>query len=64
MVAPAPKSLIVGYLLWFFFGLIGVHRFYTGRWVTGIVWLLTGGLLGLGWLFDAVWTFVMVRDPK
>jgi TM2 domain-containing membrane protein YozV len=64
MIVPARKSLIVGYLLWFFFGLLGVHRFYTGRWVTGILWLLTGGLLGIGWLFDAFWTFVMVGRPK
>lgn len=60
----ASKSMIVGYLLWFFLGVLGIHRFYTGRWVTGIVWLLTGGVLGVGWLFDAVWTFVMVQNPK
>jgi len=63
MVQPR-KSLIVGYLLWFFLGLLGVHRFYTGRWVTGLIWLFTGGLLGVGWLIDAVLTFFIVRDPK
>jgi TM2 domain-containing membrane protein YozV len=29
-----------------------VHRFYLGKWVTGLVWLLTGGLLGVGWIYD------------
>jgi TM2 domain-containing membrane protein YozV len=64
MMVPARKSLIVGYLLWFFLGLLGVHRFYTGRWVTGLIWLFTGGVLGIGWLVDAVLTFFMVEKPK
>ena len=64
VMVPARKSLLVGYLLWFFLGLLGVHRFYTGRWVTGILWLLTGGLLGVGWLLDAILTFFMCQRPK
>lgn len=60
----APKDMLAGYLLWFFLGVFGVHRFYTGRWITGLLWLFTGGLAGVGWVFDAFWTHHMVRNPK
>ena len=61
---PPQKSMLVAYLLWFFFGYLGLHRFYLGRWVTGLIWLFTVGLFGVGWLFDAVWTYFMVKDPR
>jgi TM2 domain-containing membrane protein YozV len=35
-----------------FFGFLGLHRFYMGRIWTGILWLLTGGLLTCGWAWD------------
>jgi TM2 domain-containing membrane protein YozV len=49
----------IGYLLWLF-GFTGSHRFYYGRPVTGtpwfftfgLLWLLTGGLFLVGWLYD------------
>ncbi len=46
------RSILVAYVLWFFFGLLGVHRFYAGDTTGGIVWLLTGGLCGVGALID------------
>lgn len=44
-------SVLMGYLLWIF-GFTGSHRFYYGKQVTGIIWLCTFGLLGVGWLID------------
>lgn len=45
----------VAWVLLTFLGLFGVHRMYMGKWLTGIVYLLTAGLLGLGYLYD-FWT--------
>lgn len=42
----------VAWLLLMFLGLFGIHRFYLGKWVTGIIYLVSGGLLGIGWLYD------------
>ncbi|MDQ7052758.1 MAG: NINE protein [candidate division KSB1 bacterium] len=46
------KSVGVAYLLWLFFGPLGIHRFYLGKTVTGVIWLLTGGLFAIGWIID------------
>ena len=35
-------------------GELGIHRFMTGKIGTGIIWLLTGGCLGIGWIVDIV----------
>jgi hypothetical protein len=48
------RSRLVMLLLCFFLGTFGAHRFFAGRIVTGILWLLTIGLLGLGWLYDMI----------
>ena len=43
------------WLLLTFLGLLGIHRFYMGKWFTGFIYLLSGGVLGLGYLYD-FWT--------
>ena len=49
------KSYNVSWVLLTFLGIFGIHRFYLGKWLTGLLWLLTGGLLMLGVLYD-YWT--------
>jgi TM2 domain-containing membrane protein YozV len=49
---PGATNYSVAWLLLIFLGLFGIHRFYLGKWVTGIIYLVSGGLLGIGWLYD------------
>jgi len=50
-----PVNYTVAWVLLTFLGLFGVHRMYMGKWLTGILYLLTAGLFGLGYLYD-FWT--------
>jgi TM2 domain-containing membrane protein YozV len=50
-----PTSFNVTWILLTFLGIFGVHRFYMGKWLTGLLWLVTGGLFLLGVLYD-YWT--------
>lgn len=46
------KSTLTAYLLWFFLGFLGIHKFYLGKTGMGILYIFTGGLFGIGLLVD------------
>ena len=51
-VAPqgTAKNKWVAFILCWWFGYLGAHKFYEGKAIMGILYFLTGGLFGIGWL--------------
>lgn len=47
-----PIDFSVAWILLAFLGLLGLHRFYLRKWITAILFLVTAGLFGLGYLYD------------
>lgn len=50
-----PVDYSLAWVFLTFLGFLGIHRFYIGKWATGILYLLTAGLLGFGVIYD-FWT--------
>lgn len=79
-VANEKPSAIIAYALWFFLGYFGVHRFYLGRWGTGLAMLLLFGIgtltapvligwvplviLALWWVIDLVLISGIIREKS
>lgn len=49
---PGEKSYTVSWVCLVFLGIFGVHRLYLGKIGTGVLYLLTLGLLGIGIIYD------------
>lgn len=56
------RSRLIMLLLWFFLGYLGVHHFYTGRIGKGLLYLFTGGLCGIGLVFDLF--VILLGNPR
>ena len=50
-----PVDFTVAWLLLSFLGVLGVHRMYMGKWITGLLYLLTAGFFLIGYIYD-FWT--------
>jgi len=53
--SPGKVDYTVCWILLTFLGMFGIHRFYMGKWLTGLLYLLTGGFFLIGYLYD-YWT--------
>ena len=53
--AAGPLNFNVAWALLTFLGIFGVHRFYMGKWLSGILYFFTGGLGLIGIIYD-YWT--------
>lgn len=49
---PGPVNYDLAWVLLAFLGVFGVHRFYMGKIFTGVLYLCTGGLFLIGYLYD------------
>jgi TM2 domain-containing membrane protein YozV len=74
------KNMVLAYLLWFFLGSFGVHRFYLGKIGTGVtqlillavgsatsiilIGLIPLAVLAVWWIVDAYFVFKHVRDAN
>ena len=60
---PNTHSVLLGYIAWVF-GFIGLHRFYFGKALTGIIWFFTLGLLFIGWIIDLFLIPSLARETQ
>ena len=59
---PGMTDYNLAWVLLVFVGWFGIHRFYMGKPITGILYLLTGGIAGVGIVYDVLTLNQQVND--
>ena len=64
LVKRSDLNVFVSYALWVpcLFGVNGLHRIYNGRYLSGLMWLVTFGFCGMGQVIDLLFIPRMVED--
>lgn len=64
LVKHSDRSVALSYVFWVptLFGVHGLHRIYNGRYISGLIWLLTFGLCYVGSIVDLLFIPRMVED--
>lgn len=52
--AISPRSKKITLLLCIFLGFTGIHRIFVGKPLSGVLWFVTFGLFGIGWIIDII----------
>lgn len=60
----SPQSSEAMFYLTLFGGVLGIHRFYSGKIFSGLIYLFTGGLMGIGWLLDVLCLFLGIQKDS
>lgn len=58
------KSIFRAYLLWFFLGWMGGHRYYAGKWISGLFYTFSLGFLFMGWAVDLFLVPFMIKEAN
>lgn len=58
------KSLLVAYILLIVFSVLGIHKFYLGKWMQGLLYIITGGWFGLAIIWDLFTLYWQVRSTN
>ena len=58
------SNLLLDFIVTLFFGYLGIHKFMKHDNLMGFIYLFTGGILGIGWLYDTIKSFIKLIFGK
>lgn len=61
---PGSTDYSVAWILLMFVGALGIHRFYQAKFFTGLIYLMTFGLFGIGYVYDVLTLNEQISDQN